>query len=95
LGIFEKDLAASTLLAVPELYSKGQRRAGFNIKVYIGWMFMAASESMLVFFLMLGLFGQALFTIDNSLFAMGALTFSACVIVIAAKLQYVPFENLP
>lgn len=38
LGIFEQDLRASTLLAVPELYTKGQRSGGFNLKIYLGWM---------------------------------------------------------
>lgn len=87
MGVFEKDLAASTLLAVPELYSKGQRSSGFNIKVYLGWMFMASAESILIFFVMLGLYGQIAFTKDNSLFAMGVLTYSACVIMISIKMQ--------
>jgi phospholipid-translocating ATPase len=87
MGIFEKDLAASTLLAVPELYTKGQRDGGFNLKVYLGWMFMAASEAMIIFFSMLGLFGMVAFTQDNSLFAMGDMTFTAAVIVINLKMQ--------
>lgn len=87
LGIFEKDLSASTLLAVPELYTKGQRSAGFNLKVYLGWIFMASSEAIIIFFVMLGLFGEVRFTKDNSLYAMGVLTYSACVILIATKLQ--------
>jgi phospholipid-translocating ATPase len=87
MGIFEKDLAASTLLAVPELYTKGQKDGGFNLKVYLGWMFMAAAEAMVVFFSMLGLFGEVAFTEDNSLFAMGDMTFTACVILINLKMQ--------
>jgi phospholipid-translocating ATPase len=87
MGIFEKDLQASTLLAVPELYTKGQRDGGFNIRIYLGWMFMAASEAMVVYFCMLGLFGQVPFTSDNGLFAMGDLTFTACIIIIASKMQ--------
>ena len=86
LGIFEKDLAASTLLAIPELYTKGQRGEGFNIRVYAGWMFMAASESCFVYFIMLGLYGQTLFTRDNGLYAMGVLTFSSVVVIVATKL---------
>src|SRR5450432_535701 len=31
-GIFEQDLSAATLLAVPELYSYGQESRGFNMK---------------------------------------------------------------
>ncbi|KAF2279979.1 phospholipid-translocating P-type ATPase [Westerdykella ornata] len=78
LGIFERDLSASTLLAVPELYTKGQRNGGFNFKVYLGWMFMASAEAMV-----------ALFTEDPSIFALGSLTYSACVILISAKLQFI------
>lgn len=89
MGIFERDLAASTLLAAPELYTKGQRNGGFNVKVYLGWMFMASSEAMVVYFCMLGLYGQALFTEDNSIFALGSITFTACVVLINLKMQYV------
>jgi phospholipid-translocating ATPase len=89
MGVFEKDLSASTLLAVPELYTKGQRNGGFNFKVYLGWMFMASSEAMIVYFCMLGLYGQALFTEDNSIFALGSITYTAIVWLIALKMQYV------
>ncbi|KAL9640409.1 MAG: hypothetical protein Q9164_000291 [Protoblastenia rupestris] len=94
IGIFEQDLSSTTLMAVPELYSSvGPRNAGFNIPLYLGWMFMASSQAVIVFFIMLGLFGQALFTLDNGLYAMGALSFSACVIVIASKLQFWEVHN--
>ncbi|KAK3065835.1 hypothetical protein LTS18_002340 [Coniosporium uncinatum] len=95
MGIFEKDLAASTLLAVPELYTKGQRNRGFNFKVYFGWMFMAASEAMILYFCMLGLYGQVSFTHgnDNDLFAMGDMTFTAAVIVISLKMQIIEMHN--
>jgi len=93
LGIFEQDLHASTLIAVPELYTKGQRSGGFNFKVYLGWMFMAASEAMIVYFTMWGLYGQALFTLDQSLYPLGDMTFTACVIVIATKLQIIEQRN--
>jgi len=86
LGIFEQDLAASTLLAVPELYVKGQRNEGFNIRMYIGWMFMAASEAMVIYFLMFGLFGEAIFARDDSVLALGQLCFTGAVIFINTKL---------
>ncbi|KAJ5427870.1 ATPase P-type K/Mg/Cd/Cu/Zn/Na/Ca/Na/H-transporter [Penicillium cf. griseofulvum] len=82
LGIFTKDLAAPTLLAVPELYNKGQRHAGFNIKLYLGWTFMAACEAMIIYF-----------TIDNDIYSMGLVTFSACVVVINTKLQALEVHN--
>jgi phospholipid-translocating ATPase len=86
-GIFEKDLLPATLLAVPELYVKGQKNGGFNIWIYLGWMFMAASEAMIIFFCMWSLFGEVKFTEDNSLFAMGDMTFTACVIFISIKMM--------
>ncbi|KAL5115523.1 drs2 neo1 protein [Pleosporales sp. CAS-2024a] len=89
MGVFEKDLSASTLLAVPELYTKGQRNGGFNIRVYLGWIFMASSEAMVVYFLMLGLWGQSQWTVDESIFPMGALSFTAIVSIIALKMQLI------
>ncbi|KAK2740656.1 hypothetical protein FQN57_006026 [Myotisia sp. PD_48] len=93
LGIFEKDLAPSTLIAVPELYTRGQRNEGFNIKVYLAWAFMGAGEAMVVYFTMFGLFGQALFTLDSGVFAMGLLTYSACVVIINLKLQGIEIHD--
>jgi phospholipid-translocating ATPase len=89
-GMFEQDLEASTLLAVPELYTQGQRNEGFNFKKYIGWMFMAASEAVIIYFLMFGLFGNTLITDDDSVLALGQLCFSACVVFLNTKLLYVP-----
>lgn len=94
MGIFEKDLSASTLLAVPELYqSLGPRNAGFNIPLYLAWVALASSQAVIVFFIMLGIFGQALFTTDNGLYAMGAMTFTACIIVINTKVQFWELQN--
>ena len=93
MGIYEKDLSASTLLAVPELYTKGQRNGGFNIKIYLWWIFMSASDAIVILFIMLGLYGNALFTKDNGLYAMGTLTFTACVIIISAKMQVLEMHN--
>ena len=94
MGIFEQDLSASTLMAVPELYhSLGPRNDGFNIRIYLAWVAMAASQAVIVFFIMLGLFGQTIFTTDNGLYAMGALTFTACIVIIATKMQFWELYN--
>lgn len=93
LGIFTKDLSASTLLAVPELYTKGQKHAGFNIRLYLGWSFMATCEAMIIYFIMFGLFGQAITNMDNGVFPLGVLTYSACVVVINTKLQALEVHN--
>lgn len=94
LGIFTKDLAASTLLAVPELYTKGQQNGGFNIRIYLGWTFMATCEAMIIFFTMYGLFGMAQINpSDTDTFALGLVTFTACIIVINIKLQALEVHN--
>ncbi|KAI4260614.1 MAG: hypothetical protein LQ352_000176 [Teloschistes flavicans] len=93
MGIFEKDLSATTLLAAPELYRFGHRNGGFSIRIYAGWIFMASAEAMVIYFLMLGLYGKAVFTLDNGLYAMGVLTFTACVVVIATKMQFTELHN--
>ena len=94
MGIFEQDLSASTLMAVPELYhSLGHCNGGFNIKIYLAWVAMAASQAVIVFFIMVGLFGQAIFTTNNGLYAMGALTFTACILIIATKMQFWELHN--
>ncbi|KAF1957720.1 phospholipid-translocating P-type ATPase [Byssothecium circinans] len=89
MGIFEKDLSASTLLAVPELYTKGQRNGGFNFRVYLAWMFMASAEAMIIYFCMLGLYGEMRFTEDNSVYALGTITFTAAVVIISMKMQFI------
>ena len=94
MGIFEQDLPASTLLAVPELYhSLGHGNKGFNIKIYLTWVAMAASQAMIIFFIMLSLYGQTIFTMDNGLYAMGDLTFTACIVIIATKMQFWEIQN--
>lgn len=94
LGIFTKDLAASTLLAVPELYTKGQQHGGFNIRLWLGWTFMATCEAIIIFFCMYGLFGMIhINPSDIDTFALGLLTFSACVVVINFKLQLLEVHN--
>jgi phospholipid-translocating ATPase len=93
MGIFEKDLAASTLLAVPELYTKGQKNGAFNIWIYCGWMIMAGAESAIVYFCMMGLFYNVRGTMDSSLFAMGDLTFISIVIIISVKMLLIELHN--
>lgn len=94
MGIFEQDLRASTLLAVPELYpSLGPANAGFNIKLYLGWVLMASIEAIIIFFVMLGLYGHTIFTSGQDLYSMGALTFTSCIILIATKIQFIEVHN--
>lgn len=93
LGIFEKDLLPQTLIAVPELYTKGQRNGGFNFRVFLAWIFMASSEAIIIYFIMFGLYGNAIFTNDQGLYAIGSLTFTSCIILISMKLQAIEIHN--
>lgn len=86
LGILEQDLSAATLLAVPELYSQGQRGDAFNIKKYFGWMFMATLEALLVYFMVVSLFSWPDISGDDGIFAVGDLSFGICVVIINTKL---------
>jgi phospholipid-translocating ATPase len=93
LGAFMADLSSATLLAVPELYTKGQRKGSFNFKLYLWWSFMATVEAMLVYFIMYGIFARASFTLDNGVYAMGVMTYTACVVIVNVKLQVLEIHN--
>ncbi|KAI1377631.1 phospholipid-translocating P-type ATPase [Hypoxylon crocopeplum] len=76
LGIWEQDLSAETLLAVPELYVRGQRNSELNIPKFVRWMAAAATEGVLVWlgvWAAYSVFGQAR---DDGLFALGDLVFT-------------------
>ncbi|TVY38227.1 putative phospholipid-transporting ATPase [Lachnellula occidentalis] len=85
-GIFEQDISAETLLAVPEIYSYGQNCTGFNLKKCGWWMLKAAVEAVIVYFMIYCLYGRIIFTRDQGLFAIGDLAFTVCVIFINVKL---------
>lgn len=92
IGIMEKDLKSSTLIAVPELYSKGQKNESFGLVIFLGWMIVAACHSTITSFASYYLFGM--YTIvDNSIFPMGALIFSVVVIMITVKLQLLEMHS--
>lgn len=92
-GIFEQDLTAETLLAMPELYTFGQRSKAFNFRKYVGWMTMAVLEAVLIFFGIWGIYTRLTFDRDNGLFAMGTLAFTACVLFINIKLLVLELHN--
>lgn len=95
-GIFDKDLEASTLLAVPELYaSLGPKSAAFNLRVYLWWMFLACSESALIFYVTYALLGVgAQLRRGNDLFPFGNLIFTAFVVFINTKLLLVECHTI-
>jgi phospholipid-translocating ATPase len=86
LGIFDKDLAADTLLAVPELYTFGQRGKGFSYLQYLGWLLMGVAGSFVIWYFTYAVFRDTLFDQDTSLFAMGMVSFTVAVVFINFKL---------
>lgn len=86
LGIFEIDLKAETLLAIPELYTYGQRDEAFNLKKYIGWMLVACVDTAIVFWSVYGNWSRILATSDDGIFAAGQLAYTIAVFVINFKL---------
>lgn len=86
LGIFEKDLSPATLLAVPELYRKGQLNKGFNFHIYLGWMLLASAQAVIIYFMIFTLYAPRL-TIDSGIYAMGVITYSAVITIVSSKLQ--------
>ena len=85
-GMFEQDLKADTLLAVPELYTYGQRNKGLNVAKYLAWMVLATVQGMLMWFLAWALFGKYNKMGDNGTFALGDLCFSLAIMWTNIKL---------
>lgn len=92
IGMFDKDLSPSTLLAVPELYSTGRLYKQFNLRVFLSWMVLATIQSVTVSFLAYFSWGFSALK-DNSLMPLGTCVFWALVIVINAKIQFLEMRN--
>ncbi|KAG5372182.1 putative phospholipid-transporting ATPase DNF3 [Yarrowia sp. C11] len=94
LGIFEQDLSAATLIAIPELYAKGQKNEAFNYLVYLVWMTIAISQSLIISFMAFYIWGfSSLPDIDNTLYPLGMITFTAVVLLITLKLQMMDIQS--
>ncbi|KAJ9130364.1 Phospholipid-transporting ATPase [Pleurostoma richardsiae] len=87
MGVWEQDLRAETLLAVPELYVMGQRGGALNMPQYAGWMLAAGAEGVMVFFGCWAGYGVFSQFSDNGLFALGDLVFSAAMMWTNLKLM--------
>ena len=96
LGIFEQDHTKEVLLSQPELYSHGQRGRGFSIPIYLISAMTAIAESALISFSLVVLYApttQTTTTSSSDLFALGTLSFTACILAIAIKLQFIETSN--
>ncbi|KZL78152.1 phospholipid-translocating P-type ATPase [Colletotrichum tofieldiae] len=86
IGTWDKDLSASTLLAVPELYAYGQRGEAISVKIFLGWMGNAVIAGSVAFQgSWLGYVNTELIR-DNGLYPQGTLTFIICIIWINYKI---------
>lgn len=87
MGIWEQDLSAETLLAVPELYVYGQRNMGLNLGKFVRWMFVGAVEGIVAWYgVWAGYSWISPSTRDEGLYALGTLTFTIGVLWINWKL---------
>ncbi|KAJ4288253.1 drs2 neo1 protein [Collariella sp. IMI 366227] len=93
-GIFERDLSAETLLALPELYSFGQKCRGFNYLQYLGWMFMAVAESVVVYYAVHYIYANVShWPVETDLFPVGTLVYSLAVVFINLKLMFLEVHD--
>ncbi|KAL6873078.1 phospholipid-translocating P-type ATPase [Trichoderma novae-zelandiae] len=87
MGIWEQDLRADTLLAVPELYIYGQRNMGLNFWKYMRWMLLAAIEGVIAWNgIWAGYAWVSPAAKDENLYALGSLVFTVGVLWINWKL---------
>ncbi|KAI1031793.1 hypothetical protein LB504_000959 [Fusarium proliferatum] len=87
MGIWEQDLSAETLLAVPELYVYGQRNQGLNIWKFGRWMLLGAIEGVICWYGVWAGYGWITPAArDQGLYALGTLVFSVGVLWINWKL---------
>lgn len=87
MGIWEQDLSAETLLAIPELYVYGQRNIGLSIWKYTRWMLLAAIEGVAAWYgIWAGYARTAQGPKDEGLYALGSLAFTVGVLWINWKL---------
>lgn len=91
LGSFEKDLNASTLLAIPELYDTSRRGKAFGLRLFLGWMALAASQAVLCFYLSFCMYAHP--DSGSDLFSFGDMIFTAIVIVINVKLIFIEMHS--
>lgn len=91
-GMFHKDLKASTLLAIPELYTFGRLSQGFNIKIFLHWIVSAAANACFITFTSVFVWGSRALK-DNGIYALGFINFTVVIFFINIKLQFIEMRN--
>ncbi|KAK5165715.1 drs2 neo1 protein [Saxophila tyrrhenica] len=85
-GMFEQDLSAETLLAVPELYVHGQRNGDLNLPTYLMWMVLGTSQGLLVWYISWQMYNKHNIMGDNGTYSVGNLCFSLAIMWTNIKL---------
>lgn len=93
IGMFEKDLRPSTLLAIPQLYSKGRNFESFNLKLFIMWVLLATSQAVTLCFALWNIYGfNAAF--DNTTYGLCVIMFTVLIIIINTKCNVLEMHNV-
>lgn len=92
IGILEKDLKPSTLIAVPELYGRGRNNEGFDFYLFAGWVAIAAAESVISSFVVYYIYGYNMMK-ENSIYPLGVLLFTTVVVMCTTKLQLLEMHS--
>lgn len=93
IGMFDKDLQESTLVAIPELYMRGVNNETFNFISLIEWVLEAGLQSTCLTFTVLNVFGLPA-TIDNTTYPVGVILFTVFIILINTKLNILEMHNI-
>ncbi|RUS32171.1 hypothetical protein BC938DRAFT_476104 [Jimgerdemannia flammicorona] len=99
IGMFEKDLNASTLLANPEAYRIGQRDGAFNLRIFTQWVITAWWHTICVVLIPLSLNGlfnaQWEIQLNGSLqlYTLGVMLYFSVVLVVTVQVAYIECHN--
>ncbi|KAH3674586.1 hypothetical protein WICMUC_003132 [Wickerhamomyces mucosus] len=93
IGMFEKDLQPATLIAVPELYEMGRLSQAFNLKIFLCWMIISTTTSLMICFTSWSLWGNSA-TLDNNIYPLGVLSYTAIVFTVNIKFQFLEQRNI-
>ncbi|ODV85381.1 hypothetical protein CANARDRAFT_28176 [[Candida] arabinofermentans NRRL YB-2248] len=93
IGMFDRDLRASTLLAVPELYSLGRLCQSFNLKLFIMWVLLATCQSVTLCFILWNIYGFGA-TLDNTTYPLGFILFTVLIIIINTKCNIIEIHAI-
>lgn len=92
-GMFDMDLRPSTLIAVPELYGLGRLGQCFNLRVFIQWMLLGASQSVTLFYTLCYIYGFNA-TRDNTTYPLGNALYTAIIVLVSTKCCIIETHNI-